>query len=121
MHAAQSVPEMLCAMVRAERTSQGLPRAIDAVARACDITSRRARSIWNAEVRRLWDDEAERIQAAFEARMERRIAQLDAESAMLRARLENARNPHVQPIDGAVRAMETRSLAQPQFMVSGPG
>jgi hypothetical protein len=114
---ALTASEMVRDMIQAERDASGLSRATDAVARACQITYRRARAIWNGEARRLWDDEAARIREAYMAIMEREIRQLEHQQALIRARLDALGSDHGNS-DGRLRGLEVASLHSAEQMGS---
>jgi hypothetical protein len=111
--------DMVRDMILAERDDAGLARATEVVARACQITYRRARAIWNNEARRLWDDEAARIRKAYVASMKRELQQLDHQQALIRARLDALRSDH-EKIDGTLRGLEVASLHGAEQLGTSP-
>ncbi|MFH5927601.1 hypothetical protein [Roseomonas xinghualingensis] len=86
--------DMLREMVISDRQQIGLEHALERVARACVVSVRRARAIWHGEPKRLWADEEKRIAAAYEARMQQEMQELEARRALVRARLEALKGSH---------------------------
>ncbi|MBP0492201.1 hypothetical protein [Roseomonas indoligenes] len=88
MNSALSGRTLLREMVLLDRPQHGLDGAIDRAARACVVSARRAKAIFYGEPKRLWADEQDRIKAAYEARMQDEMRQLDARQALVRAKLD---------------------------------
>ena len=111
MHSADSAPDMLRQMIAADRAEHGLERAMERVARACEITYRRARSIWHRETKRLWAEEDARIREAYAARLEAELKSMEARREAVRARLEALRSTHESTL-GELRALARTPVDQ---------
>jgi hypothetical protein len=111
MNSFPSSANLIREMIEADRSQYGLSRAIERVARACDLTFRRVRAIWNAEVKRLWAEEETQIRRAYAAWADAETSRLEARHATLVAFRDALRRDH-EEIAGNVRNVASPSMGR---------
>lgn len=95
---AMNAVAMIREMVEAQR-GDGIARAIDSVARRTRLSARRVRTFWQGNLADWWASEDRAIRTAYGNWIEAHCRQMDAEQAILRARLDALKERHDLPQD----------------------